>query len=203
VTTATLSPGTGPQAGGPRRTDPARTVRLVPAARSPVSCQDHSPAAPARGRAARSWPLLIRALPAATAVWSGWAGIGQLTGFGQIHPMLGIWDSLHLDTAITLPVGVEAYAPGSPPAPAVSDRTRRFARRSATGSLLLGVVGQAAYHLLTQARVAHAPWPVTTVVSCLPDTDHASQADHARPRNTDANGPGMTPCGAADGTGSA
>jgi hypothetical protein len=100
----------------------------------------------------RSWPLLIRALPAADAVWSGWVGIGQLTGFGQIHPMLGIWDSLHLDTAITLPVGVEAYALRAwlTAGTAVSDRTRRFARRSATGSLLLGMAGQAAYHLLTQ-----------------------------------------------------
>jgi hypothetical protein len=32
-----------------------------------------------------------------------------MTGFGQVHPPPGIWDSLHLDTAVTLPVGVEAY----------------------------------------------------------------------------------------------
>jgi hypothetical protein len=30
------------------------------------------------------------------------------------------------------------------------------------------MAGQVAYHLLAQARVAHAPWAVTTVVSCLP-----------------------------------
>src|SRR5215475_8603575 len=41
----------------------------------------------------------------------------------------------------------------------------RCARRSAIGSLLLGMAGQAGYHLLAQAQVTHAPWPVTTLVS--------------------------------------
>jgi hypothetical protein len=41
-------------------------------------------------------------------VWSGWVGIAQKTGFGRVSPLPGIWPSLHLDTAITLPVGVEA-----------------------------------------------------------------------------------------------
>jgi hypothetical protein len=65
-----------------------------------------------RGRAGtvRSWPLFLLVLPAAVAVWSGWIGINQMTGFGQVHPLPGIWGSLHLDTAVTLPVGVEAYA---------------------------------------------------------------------------------------------
>ena len=40
--------------------------------------------------------------------------------------------------------------------------------RSAIGSLLLGMAGQIAYHLLAQARAAHAPWGITTAVSCLP-----------------------------------
>jgi hypothetical protein len=30
------------------------------------------------------------------------------------------------------------------------------------------MAGQVAYHLLAQARVAHAPWGITTAVSCLP-----------------------------------
>jgi hypothetical protein len=30
------------------------------------------------------------------------------------------------------------------------------------------MAGQVAYHLLAQAGVARAPWPVTTLVSCLP-----------------------------------
>jgi hypothetical protein len=121
----------------------------------------------------RAWPLLVLALPAAVAVWSGWVGIGQLTGFGVVRPLPGIWDSLHLDTAVTLPVGVEAYAAYALRAwlsasAAMSVRTRRFARWSAVGSLALGMAGQVAYHLLVQAGVTRAPWGVTTGVSCLP-----------------------------------
>jgi hypothetical protein len=58
----------------------------------------------------RSWPLLVLAAPAAAEVWSGWVGIAHKTGFGLVSPLPGIWPSLHLDTAITLPIGVEAYA---------------------------------------------------------------------------------------------
>lgn len=106
-------------------------------------------------------------------MWSGWVGIGQMTGFGQVRPLPGIWDSLHLNSAITLPIGVEAYAAYAlrawlSPSPGVSRRARRFAKWSAIGSLVLGMAGQAGYHLLTQAGVARAPWAVTTVVSCLP-----------------------------------
>ncbi len=36
--------------------------------------------------------------------------MGQMTGFGQVHPLPGLWAGFHLNTAITLPVGVEAYA---------------------------------------------------------------------------------------------
>ena len=34
---------------------------------------------------------VILAAPAAVAVWSGWVGIGQMTGFGEMHPLPGIW----------------------------------------------------------------------------------------------------------------
>jgi hypothetical protein len=100
-------------------------------------------------------------------------GIGQMTGFGQIHPLPGIWDALHLNTAVTLPVGVEAYAAYALRAwlasgLSVSSRTRRFAKWSAIASLLLGMAGQVAYHLLTEAGARHAPWGITTAVSCLP-----------------------------------
>jgi hypothetical protein len=106
-------------------------------------------------------------------VWSGWVGIAQKTGFGRVSPLPGIWPSLHLDTTVTLPVGVEAYAAYALRAwldtsPAVSQRTRRFARRSAIFSFALGMAGQVAYHLLVQAGAARAPWLVTTIVSCLP-----------------------------------
>jgi hypothetical protein len=134
---------------------------------------DGSAAVPRSRRTVRSWPLLVLAAPAAVAVWSGWVGIGQMTGFGEIRPLPGIWNSLQVNTAVTLPVGVEAYAAYAlhawlTPKAVVSDRTRRFARWSAIGSLLLGMAGQVAYHLLTEAHVTRAPWQVTTLVSCMP-----------------------------------
>jgi hypothetical protein len=124
-------------------------------------------------RSVRSWPLLVLAAPAAAEVWSGWVGIAQKTGFGLVSPLPGIWPSLHLDTAITLPVGVEAYAAYALRAwlvrdRAVSVRTRRFAKWSAICSFALGMAGQIACHLMAQAGMVRAPWPVTTVVSCLP-----------------------------------
>ena len=124
-------------------------------------------------RTVRSWPLLVLAAPAAAEVWSGWVGIAQKTGFGLVSPLPGILPSLHLDTSITLPVGVEAYAAYALRAwlageHAISGRTRRFAKWSAICSFALGMAGQVAYHLLAQAGAARAPWPVTTIVSCLP-----------------------------------
>jgi hypothetical protein len=106
-------------------------------------------------------------------VWSGWVGIARKTGLGLVSPLPGIWPSLHLDTSITLPVGVEAYAAYALRAwlateHAVSARTRQFAKWSAIFSFALGMAGQVAYHLLAQAGAARAPWPITTIVSCLP-----------------------------------
>ena len=57
-------------------------------------------------RTVRHWALLVLAAPAAAEVWSRWVGIAQKTGFGRVSPLPGIWPSLHLDTSITLPVGV-------------------------------------------------------------------------------------------------
>jgi len=119
-----------------------------------------------------SWPLLLLALPAFVAIWGGWVGLGRLTGFGPIELLPGIWDGLTINSAITLPIGVETYAafamrvwlsdsPGS-------ERARTFAKWSAVGSLALGMAGQVAYHLMTAAGVTHAPWQITTLVSCLP-----------------------------------
>jgi hypothetical protein len=89
----------------------------------------------------------------------------------MIHPLPGIWDSATINTAITLPIGVEAYgayALGAWLTPGTSARARKFARRSAIGALALGMLGQVAYHLLAAAHATHAPWPVTMFVSCLP-----------------------------------
>jgi hypothetical protein len=122
-------------------------------------------------RPLRSWPVLLLALPAFVAVWSGWVGLGELTGFGVVHPLPGIADGFAINSAITLPVGVETYAAfalrvwlsGRVPA-----RARRFAKRSALSALALGALGQVAYHLLEAAGVTRAPWLITTVVACLP-----------------------------------
>jgi hypothetical protein len=150
---------------GPRGPVPART--------SGPAAADRSPATARPGRTVRSWPLLVLAAPAAAEVWSGWVGIAQKTGFGLVSPLPGIWPSLHLDTAITLPVGVEAYAAYALRAwlardHTISARTRRFAKWSAIFSFALGMAGQVAYHLMAQAGMVRAPWPITTIVSCLP-----------------------------------
>jgi hypothetical protein len=118
----------------------------------------------------RRWPLLLIAAPAAVAIWSGWVGLGGMCGFGEVQPFPGIV-SWHLDTAITLPVGVEsygAYALASWLSPAAPAQARRFAKWSALGSLALGALGQVAYHLLAAAHRTRAPWPVVVAVACLP-----------------------------------
>ncbi len=124
----------------------------------------------AAGAPRRRWLVLIAA-PAAVAVWSGWVGLGSLCGFGVIHPLPGIWDALRLNTAITLPVGVEAYgayALGAWLAPGAPAAARVFARRSAIGALCLGMAGQVVYHLLAAQHSHRAPWPVVVLVSCMP-----------------------------------
>jgi hypothetical protein len=139
--------------------DPPAPVERVPAVTG------------AAGHGVRSWPVLLLALPAFVAIWSGWVGLGGLTGFGIVHPLPGIADHLSLNSAITLPVGVETYAAfalrvwlsGHMPAPA-----RRFAKWSAIGALLLGALGQVAYHLMSAQHVTAAPWPITTLVASLP-----------------------------------
>jgi hypothetical protein len=129
--------------------------------------------------------------------------MAQKTGFGLVSPLPGIWPSLHLDTSITLPVGVEAYAAYALRAwlsgeRSISGRTRRFAKWSAICSFALGMAGQVAYHLLAQAGTARAPWPVTTIVSCLPvmvlamgtALAHMLRADAATAADTPGDGTG-------------
>ncbi|MGH3939743.1 MAG: hypothetical protein ACRDTG_14165 [Pseudonocardiaceae bacterium] len=118
-----------------------------------------------------AWPLLVLALPAGVSIWAGWVGLGQMTGFGVVPLLPGIWDELRINTAITLPIGMECYGAyalrawltqGTPP------RARQFAKCSALGALMLGTLGQIAYHLMAAAGVTAAPWVVTMLVSCLP-----------------------------------
>jgi hypothetical protein len=120
----------------------------------------------------RSWPVFLIALPAAVAIWSGWVGLGSMTGFGVVHPLPGIWDSFSINTAVTLPIGVEAYAAYALKAWLSGSRVprtaRRFAKWSAIASLVVGSAGQIAFHLLESRGVTAAPWQITTVVACLP-----------------------------------
>ena len=121
-------------------------------------------------RGVRRWPLVLIASPAAVAIWSGWVALRGLCGFGLVQPFPGIV-SWHLDIAITLPIGVEAYgayALGAWLTPDTPERARTFARRSAIGALALGMTGQVVYHLLAAAHAVRAPWPVVVVVSCVP-----------------------------------
>ncbi|MEU7632028.1 helix-turn-helix domain-containing protein [Nocardia sp. NPDC049220] len=149
----------------------AQVVRSNDAAHHPAP-DDAQPGARAVGSPLRAWPVLLLALPAFVAIWSGWVGLGQLTGFGPVHPLPGIADDFEVNTAITLPVGMEAYASYALyvwlSGRIRSDRTRSYAKWSAFGSLILGAVGQIAYHLMTATGVTSAPWPVTVLVACLP-----------------------------------
>jgi hypothetical protein len=126
-----------------------------------------------RGRVPR-WPLLVIALGAFVSIWSGWVGLGRMAGFGPVQLLPGIADDWTINSAITLPLGVEAYAAFAmwtwlaPPDAQVSARARRFACWSSIAALGLGVFGQAVYHLLVTAGVTTAPWPVVVFVSCLP-----------------------------------
>lgn len=122
--------------------------------------------------ARKRWPLLVLAAPASVAIWSGWVGLGQMSGFGVVHPLPGIADEFTLNSAITLPIGVEAYASLAlgtwlSPRP-MPGRARRFAAWSALSSLGLGLLGQVIYHLLTAAGWDKAPTPVVVFVACLP-----------------------------------
>ncbi len=150
------APHSGPESGERPAAQAGSAVRLVRAAdgqdtgspgrsrttsRAGTAVGDRPPAGPDHGRSVRSWPLLVRALPATAVAWSGWAGTGQMTGFGQVCPMPGIWGSFHPGTALTLPAGVETYAACAlrawlSPSRTLSSWTCRFARWPAAGSLL-------------------------------------------------------------------
>jgi uncharacterized membrane protein YhdT len=121
------------------------------------------------------WPLLFLAAPAFVAVWSGWVELGTMTGFGKVNPLPGIPgvpDDFTINTAITLPIGVEAYGAYALGTwlshKRLSSQTRWFAGLSAAGALLLGAAGQVAYHLLEVSGRTRAPWWITTIVACLP-----------------------------------
>ncbi|MGX1774838.1 helix-turn-helix domain-containing protein [Nocardia brasiliensis] len=120
----------------------------------------------------RSWPVLLLALPAFVAIWSGWVGLGTMTGFGEVQPLPGIADGFTINTAITLPIGMETYASYALHVwlngHIRTAGTRAYAKWSALGALILGGVGQVAYHLMQAAHWSVAPWPVVVLVACVP-----------------------------------
>jgi hypothetical protein len=115
--------------------------------------------------------LIPVGLSAGVAIWTGWVGLGEMVGFGPINPLPGIAD-VQINTAITLPIGIEAYAVMAL-ATATTRRTitptaRRFAWISAILSLLIGMAGQAAYHVMEAQGIDTAHWAVIVAVSSLP-----------------------------------
>src|SRR5882724_9931279 len=112
-------------------------------------------------RAARRWPLLLLAAPAAVSIWAGWVGLGTMAGFGLVHPLPGIVDSFTLNSAITLPIGVEAYSAYALgtwlTGRQIPATARRFAAWSSLAALALGLVGQVIYHLLSTLGYTKAP----------------------------------------------
>ncbi|MGZ3141894.1 hypothetical protein ACVDFE_07825 [Lentzea chajnantorensis] len=155
-----------PDEAAPEAADSAPEEAPAPAAEPPAVPVSVPVKAP------RAWPVLLLALPAFVAIWGGWVGLGELTGFGPVNLLPGIGDGWTINTAITLPIGVEAYAAYalrvwlSGIAPTRTGRL--FAMWSAIGSLGLGMAGQVAYHLMDEAGMTAAPWWITAFVSSLP-----------------------------------
>lgn len=151
--------------------EPARTsVTAVPTTVVTAVVEEGSQPAPTRR--IHPWPLLVIGLGAAVAVWSGWVGLGELTGFGVVQPLPGIWNGLKINTAVVLPISVEAYASyalrvwlGSAGLP---ERAKTYARWSTIASLVIGAGAQVAYHLLVAAGVHTAPVPVVVLVATVP-----------------------------------
>jgi hypothetical protein len=123
-------------------------------------------------RQPRPWPLVLIGVAAAVAVWGGWVELGRYTGFGMVQPLPGVVDSLWINTAIVLPIGIEAYGGYAIrtwlSSSTLSKRTRRYARWSALASLVVGAGAQVASHLMRAANVTSAPWQVTVLVACVP-----------------------------------
>src|SRR5690606_18626891 len=126
----------------------------------------------------KPWGLIIAilaiSLSAFIAVWGGWVGLGRMVGFGKVNLLPGFvadggWATI--DLAITLPIGIEAYAASAlyvAVAGLVRGGSRWFAGTSAGLSLALGAFGQAAYHVLdAQGRTVAPEW-IVVFVSVLP-----------------------------------
>lgn len=167
----TLTEGVKAEAEVTPVVDPVSEPRELPTgADTPTPVAETAQVAPVKR--VRSWPLLLLAAGAFVSIWGGWTGLGELTGFGPVRLLPGIADHFVINSAITLPLGVEAYAAYAMrvwlSSTTRSARARSFARWSAIGSLVLGALGQVAYHLMKAADITVAPWWITTFVSVLP-----------------------------------
>ncbi len=122
----------------------------------------------------KRWPVLLLCLPAFVAIWGGWVGLGAMTGFGVINLLPGMvrdggWATVN--TAVTLPIGLETYAAYALHAALNTTRKgtlRTFAIWSGVASLVLGGSGQLAYHVMESFGVVTAPWWITAIVATIP-----------------------------------
>ena len=162
-----------------QQSTPARKGSLRARLRAPFrkrkgSAKAASAPAPAEyyGKPPRPWPVVLLALPAYVAIWGGWVELGQMSGFGPVNLLPGIGDGLTLNLAITRPFGMEVYAAYAMSTwlskKPVSPEARTFAMWSSIAALVLGSLGQVAYHLLVANGITVAPWWVVVVVACLP-----------------------------------
>lgn len=126
---------------------------------------------PLTKRRIATWPGALLMAPAAVAIWAGWVGLGEMTGFGVVQLLPGIWDGLRVNTSITLPIGMEAYAAYAMRcwlATGIGQRLRDYARGTAIAAFILGLIGQVSFHLMSAAGWATAPWLVVMFVSAMP-----------------------------------
>ncbi|MDA1386360.1 MULTISPECIES: hypothetical protein [Glycomyces] len=94
-----------------------------------------------------------------------------MTGFGEIQPLPGIADEFTINSAIALPIGVEAYSAFAMYvwlSGRAAPKAIGFAKVSSIVALCIGGLGQVAYHVLAAAGIETAPWWVTAFISTVP-----------------------------------
>jgi hypothetical protein len=96
-------------------------------------------------------------LAAAAAVWGGWVDPGKFTGFGMVQPLPGLVDEFWINTAIVLPVGIEAHGGHALrtwwSSAALSARAPSYAGRSA----LVSPVAELGLATLTSGTLSDCP----------------------------------------------
>lgn len=160
-------PDPAPEPGAAPVVEPSSAVSAIVTSAAEVSTP---PVAVVTRRRLVTWPVFPLCLGAFVAIWGGWVEMGRLTGFGMVTLLPGISD-FQIDSSITLPIGVETYAAYALYvwlSGMVTGSALRFAKYSAIASLVLGALGQVAYHLMAAAGWTAAPWWITAVVACIP-----------------------------------